>query len=92
MQLLYFFNEKTKNLTTHNIFTAEDMLSAYELLIDIIHTEVDNDNKFSDEEIKNMFSSDVIDLHEGNYCKIIHWNGRDNIEKVANKDFSAIPV
>lgn len=92
MKLLYFFTNKTKTLTTSNIFQAENMLQAYELLIDIINNEVDCDNKFTDAEIKKMFASDTIDLHEGNFCRIINYNGRDNIEKIANKDFNQISI
>ena len=92
MKLLYLFGDKTKTLTEHNIFKADSLVVAYEILLDIIQLENENENIFSDKEIKSMFNSDIIDLHEGNYCRIINYDGKQSPEKVANKDYATLDI
>jgi hypothetical protein len=86
-KILYIHSDATKNLTKHNIFTANNQLDAYGLLLDILENEVDEGDKaFTDKEIKRFFSEDIADL-KGESLSIIDWNGRGCPVEHANKHF-----
>ena len=92
MKIIYLSSGETKKITENNLFKVDNMLEAYELLLDILATEHEQENNFTDEEVKKAFASDVIDLHDGNYCKIIDWNGKGNPVTVANEDFDEVAI
>lgn len=88
MKILYIFGVKTKKLSNHNIFQLENLLEAYELLIDLMS---ESNKQFSDKEIKNIFSSDgIIDLHDGESIRIIHLKKNQNALQIANEDFEKL--
>ena len=50
MKIVYLFTDKTKKLTEHNLYHIDNMVDAYELILDLISMEIQRENNFTDKE------------------------------------------
>jgi hypothetical protein len=87
MKILYLFSPKTKALTEHNLYKLDNLLEAYQLLIDLI-----SEDDYTDKEIKDMFAAtdDIIYLKNDECARIINFKKSQNSVDVANQDFKQL--
>jgi hypothetical protein len=88
VKVVYLYNDGTKKISGTNVFTACSQLDAYFLLLDIIETEIDSGyKKYTDTQVKDIFSSESFDLHDGDHVAIADWNGQGDPVEAANYHF-----
>lgn len=86
-KIVAIYSNDAKKLSQHNIFTAENQLDAYAMLVDILENEVENGKiEFSNSDIQNIFATNQA-VFGNEKLAIIDWDGNSCPVKTATMHF-----